>query len=98
MSLDTELAARFAKERRRTATILRGVQEKCRDRRLTANELFEVAARHIELGDEHGTLWGECMRCRSESGGPMLTEMPFGYAEWSCRECGQMVLPVESSR
>lgn len=97
MSLDTELDDRFAKERRRTAAILREVRENA-DRRLTAGELFEIAARHIELGDENGTLWGECMRCRSESGGPMLTEMPFGYAEWSCRECGRVVLPVESSR
>lgn len=83
MSLDSELAALLARERRRTASILRDASEIAIDRRHTFAELLVIVARHIELGDEHGTLWGKCLRCRDDGGGPKLTEMPFGYADWS---------------
>lgn len=98
MSLDSELADRFARERRRTASILRDAAEYAVGRQLRADELLMIAARHIELGDDYGTLWGECKRCRNDEGGAMRTEMPFGREEWICCECERMILPVEAIR
>lgn len=98
MSLDSQLAAVIIAERRRTATILRETKALADTGHHSTAELFEIAARHIELGDGSGTLWGECRRCRDYEGGPRREEFPFGYGTFHCHECNETILPVESSR
>ena len=90
MSIDETIAELLRAERRRTATILRDVDEWARKYAQTwdASELLALAAKHIEHGDENGTLFVECPRCRDYKGNRRRTELPFGYDSFGCEECG----------
>jgi hypothetical protein len=96
MSLYSELAERFARERRRTASILRETKSLAEKGEQSTAELFEIAARHIELGDDYGTLWGECKRCHGYDGEPLREEFPFGSDTFHCRECRETILPIKA--
>lgn len=91
MSIDHTIAELFAAERRRTAAILRDVAVCVSEGALNRENALRLAAKHIEHGDENGTLFVECIRCRDYKGNRRRTELPFGSTATACGECGMML-------
>ena len=93
--IDRQLEQMFLAERRRTASIINNVQElagRFGCDYLSFREALTIVARHVEYGDEHGTLYAECGRCRDYAGNRRRTEVPLGDETVPCGECGN-VLP-----
>lgn len=88
MSIDKQLEQLFTAERRRTASILNNAAALNDDGSLTIDDALTIAARHVEYGDEHGTLYGECGRCRDWYETKHRTEVPFGHTSVPCGKCG----------
>ena len=96
MGIDEQLEGMFIAERRRTASIINDVVEHAErygGDNLSLHEALTIVARHVEYGDENGTLYGECGRCRDSSGNRRRrTEVPLGNETVPCGECSA-VLP-----
>lgn len=93
--IDRQLEQLFLAERRRTASIINDVVE-ITDRfggdYLSLREALTIVARHVEYGDENGTLYAECRGCTDYKGTRRRTEVPFGDETVPCGECSA-VLP-----
>lgn len=88
MSINDEIEALFKKERQRTAKILRLAQTtKEFDRYDTYPSALELAARHIEHGDEDGDLYVRCKPCEK-----LFVNVRFGDEYGKCPRCDK-VLP-----
>jgi hypothetical protein len=94
MSIDRQLEQMFIAERRRTASIIGDVAElaeRCGGDYLSLHEALTIVARHVEYGDENGTLYGECDRCRDYEGKRRRTEVPLGAETVPCAECNAIL-------
>lgn len=95
MGIDEQLEGMFIAERRRTASIINDVVEHAErygGDNLSLGEALAIVARHVEHGDEHGALYGECRGCTDYKGTRRRTEVPLGDETVPCAECGN-VLP-----
>ena len=93
--IDHQLEQMFLAERRRTASIINEVQElagRFGCDYLSLREALTIIARLVEFGDEHGTLYAKCGRCRDYEGKCRRTEVPLGDDTVPCGECSN-VLP-----
>ena len=93
--IDRQLEQMFLAERRRTASIINDVAElaeRCGGDYLSLREALTIVARHVEYGDENGTLYAECRGCTDYKGKRRRTEVPLGAETVPCAECGN-VLP-----
>ena len=89
--IDRQLEQMFLAERRRIASILNDAASLNDDGSLTIEDALTIAARHVEYGDEHGTLYAECGRCRDYHGTKRRTEVTFGHTSVPCGECGASI-------
>ena len=92
--IDRQLEQLFLAERRRTASIINDVAELAErygGDYLSLRESLTLIARHVEYGDEHGTLYGECRGCTDYKGTRRRTEVPLGDETVPCAECNAIL-------